>query len=214
MNIKNIGILATCLVAGSLMVSCGGSSSSTATASGGAAALMVDNILGGQTDISGLRSDGCHIVFNTGTPVNDEKFTKLYSGSSVVVTGATYTSLDGTCSGTATITDSVTVAITVQPSTIYTNWVDFNGATVAAPTAADASGPLPNTGTLAILSGSVSSITGGGFGVAVGDPVTFEQAVDASAVAVVIWRGQNVGTTIAPSYVGEAFDPETKALAL
>ena len=137
-----------------LFTACGGTppSSSTLTSSTPTTPTLVDNMQGGQTDLTGIWSLGCKL----GAP--DELETHVYTGTQIKVLQVGYATSNGTCAGNPTQTlGSYTADYTIGASvTAAGGW----NATVS-PMAQDGLANLPAFPTLAhlIISNEVGSGT-------------------------------------------------------
>jgi len=111
---------------------------------------LVDNMQGGQTDLTGTWSSGCKI----GAP--DESQTHTYNGTQMTVIQVGYATSDGTCGGATVELGTFTADYTISPSVTASG--GWNQAVT--PFAQDGVTRLPNFPTLAHLTVSNQVSTG------------------------------------------------------
>ena len=122
------------------------------------AAPLVLAVSGAEISLDGTWMRPCE---SGGGVDNDTGNTHVFSGASVIITEYSYTSTDGSCTGTETVDRVFDVTFSTGAVTAITGWVDFSGTTVSPPQAQDGSGALSNTESVTSLTYTVNSDTGG-----------------------------------------------------
>ena len=139
------------IVGSLLLTACGGNSPpSSSIPAGSTSPTLVDNMQGGQTDLTGIWSLGCKL----GAP--DELETHTYTGTQFIALQVGYATSDGTCGGTPFELGKSTADYTI--STSVTASGGWNAA--APPITQDGATNLPSFPTLAHLTVSNQLGTG------------------------------------------------------
>ncbi len=141
-----------CIAVALFFTACGGNtpSSSALISNTATTPTLVDNMQGGQTDLTGIWSLGCKL----GAP--DELETHTYTGAQFIALQVGYATSDGTCGGTPFELGKLTADYAVSTSVTASGGWDQT----VTPLAQDGVARLPNFPTLAHL--TVSNQVGTG----------------------------------------------------
>lgn len=164
------------------------------------------SVSGNSTDVSGNWQTGCYDMGGAET-----KEELIFTLQAVEYTNNSYSSTDGTCTGTATLNMSYSATVEMATSSDAIGWwQDGTGATVAPPAAADGSGSLSDTESFTDLTYTFTAISGIG-GVAVGDAFHFFYILDDTAANTsILYRGQYTDEVALTGAYGQFFDFFTK----
>lgn len=149
---------------------------------------------GVKMSLDGLWIRPCELGGQQGDP--DALTTHDFSGSSLIVTSYSYTSSDGSCTGTQTTDSLIEATFTAGSVTAITGWVDFDGNLANPPLAQDGSGPLSNTESVTSLTFTVVSAVPADPELPPGKTVPMFYVVDDTIVdAPVMYGKSNFGET-------------------
>ncbi|MCF6208729.1 MAG: hypothetical protein L3J61_05030, partial [Ghiorsea sp.] len=139
--------------------------------------ILVANMQGGTSDISGTWGTACLVAFSANGL--DRKYKEVYSGSSYTLIETEYATSDGTCGGAATEVGRVTASFTIGSNVTATQgWIDATGAAIATPIAQSGTTSLPNAPVATEL--LASNVVGTGTIAGANPTRTIRRAVDAS----------------------------------
>jgi len=168
--------------------------------------IDIASVSGNTGDISGTWKTNCA----RGDGAGDSNETLTFASLAVEYTNASYTSTDGSCTGTETVNMSYTAAVQVGSNDAIGGWQDGTGATTTAPDAADGSGSLSDTESFTGLTYTFSTLSGIE-GVAVGDSHnTFYILDDTATNSSTLYRGDYTEQSTLTGAFGQVFDSFVK----
>ncbi len=164
--------------------------------------IRVANISGSTTDLSGVWRTACY------TDNTDIMEQITVSGMTISYVNYSYSSSDGSCTGSQSNASSYSATIAVaSSSSAITEWRNGMGASTTAPDAADGSGSLGDMTVFTNMAYTFTAINMPGGGPTVGSTTNFVNIIDDTGSATILYRGDYDDSSAQTSAYGGLADP-------